>query len=298
MMVAGCGQSYEEKRKVSHKRRMQQLREDSAALKVAVVPTLDCLPLFLAKERKLFDSLGVDVRLKLFTAQMDCDTAVLGGSVEGVVTDLVRAERMQKHGTPLRYVSSTNAYWQLYSNRMARIRELKQLDDKMIAMTRYSATDLLAGVAVDSGKLKSERLYKIQVNDVDIRLRMLLGYELDAALLTEPQATGARLAHHHLLLDSRKLSLQMGVIAFREKSLKDKERQKQLDVFCRGYNMACDSLTRHGIGKYRDLVVKYCKVKESLADSLPAGIKFHHIAEPLEADVERAKKWLVNNEGK
>lgn len=291
-LLAACGQSYEEKRQLSHKRRMQLLREDSAALKVAVMPTLDCLPLFVAKEEHLFDSLGADVRLKLFTAQMDCDTAVVGGSVEGIVSDLVRTERMIKKGTPLRYVTSTNAYWQLFTNRMARIRDLAKLDDKMLSMTRYSATDLLADYAVDSAKLKQEQVFKIQVNDVNIRLKMLLNNEIDAVLLTEPQATMARLARHPMLLDSRKIPLQLGVIAFREKALKDQQRQRQLEVFKRGYNMACDSLARYGISRYRDVVVKYCMIKPEQADSLPSAIKYSRMTEPAAADVERAKKWL------
>jgi len=292
MLVASCGQSYEEKRRETQKMRQQMMREDSAALKVAVLPTLDCLPLFVAKEKHLFDTLGADVRLKLFTAQMDCDTAVAGGSVECLVTDIVRAERLTQKGTPMGYVTSTNAYWQLYSNRTARIKTLKQLDDKMVAMTRYSVTDMLADVAMDSAKLGRDRVFKIQVNDVHIRLKMLLNSEIDAVLLTEPQATLARLARHQLLQDSRKLPVQFGVIAYSEKSMKDKNRQKQLDVLKRGYNMACDSLNRHGIGRYRDLMVKYCKMKASQVDSLPKGIKFDRVAEPSEEDIERARKWL------
>ena len=291
-LILGCGQSYEEKRKLTHKKRAQLLREDSAAIKVAVVPTLDCLPLFVAKEHHLFDSTKADVRLKMFTAQMDCDTALAGGSVQGAVTDLVRAERMKQQGTPLSYVTSTNAYWQLYSNRTARIRQLKQLDDKMLGMARYSATDLLADGVRDSAKIDRERLFKIQVNDVSIRLKMLLNNEIDAVLLTEPQATQARLARHQILFDSRKAGLQLGVVAFRESDLKDKKRQRQLEVFKQGYNQACDSLSRYGIAHYRDLVVKYCHVRVAQVDSLPRDIKFHRLAEPLSADAERAQKWL------
>ena len=55
--------------------RQRLLHEDSLALKFAVLPTADCMPLFLAKEKRMFDTLGVDVRLRCFTSQMDCDTA-------------------------------------------------------------------------------------------------------------------------------------------------------------------------------------------------------------------------------
>ena len=292
MVIASCGQSYEEKRRISHKKRQQMLREDSAALKIAVLPTLDCLPLFVAKESHLFDSLGADVRLKQFTAQMDCDTAVVGGSVQGTITDLVRAERMVQQGTPLQYISSTNTYWQLYTNRTARIRTLKQLDDKMVGMARYSATDLLADFVRDSAKIEKEKLFKIQVNDVHIRLKMLQNSEIDAVLLTEPQATLAKIGRQQLVFDSRKIPVQLGVIAFREKDLKDKERQHQLEVFKKGYNMACDSLKRYGISHYRDIVAKYCRIRMNQVDSLPKNLQFSRIVAPSQADVERAQKWL------
>ena len=291
-LIYSCGPSYEEKRRVDQKERMQRWREDSAALKVAVMPTVDCLPLFVAKAEHLFSGQGVDVRLKLFTAQMDCDTALAGGSVEASVTDLVRAERLKRLGTKLRYVTSTNAYWQLYSNRMARITKLPQLDDKMLSMTRYSATDLLADLAVDSARLKPERVFKIQVNDVGIRLKMLLNNEIDAVLLTEPQASQARQAHHRLLMDSRSAGLQLGVVAFSEKALANKKRQEQLDMFLKGYNQAVDSLNRYGMERYGHLVAKFCKVKEEQLDSVLMNMKYQRIAAPRDVDVERASKWL------
>ena len=290
LVVAGCGQSYKEKREISRQKMVQQHREDSAALKVAVMPTMDCLPLFVASERGMFGK--TDVRLRLFTAQMDCDTAVAGGSVQGTVTDLVRAERLMQKGTPLKYITTTNAYWQLFTNRTARIKTLKQLDDKMVAMTRYSVTDLLADRVRDSAKLDRERLFKIQVNDVNIRLKMLQNSEIDAALLTEPQAMLARLARHTQLMDTRKLNLTMGAIAFREKDLEAKKRQQQLEDFKKGYNTACDSLTKLGIAQYRDIVVKYCGLGANQVDSLPRDLKFRHIELPAQSDIERAQKWL------
>ena len=277
---------------MSREQRRQMMREDSAALKVAVLPTMDCLPLYVAKERGFFKAQGVDVRLKRFTAQMDCDTAIERGRVEGVVSDLVRTERMQKNGTPLRYVAATNAYWQLVTRRNARIRELNQLDDKMVGMTRYSATDLLTDAAVDSAKLKTERVFRIQINDVNIRLRMLVGNELDAMLLPEPQAVQARLQKHRVIQDSRSLDLQLGVLAFSEKALENSKRQKQLEAFLKGYNQACDSLTHYGLKYYSDVAEKYYDVKGAALDSLSKSMTYVHAAAPRQQDVERAKQWL------
>jgi len=181
------------------------------------------------------------------------------------------------------------------TNRKARIRELKQLDDKMVAMTRYSATDLLTSLAVDSAKLKTERVFRIQVNDVNIRLRMLQGNELDAMLLTEPQAVQARLQKHRVLLDSRRLDMRLGVLAFSENALKDKKRLQQLDKFMKAYRQACDSLAQRGLAAYRDVASKACDVTTAALDSLARSYKPSRAAEPRTADVERAQKWLKEN---
>lgn len=291
-VLAACGQSEDERKRLSRAERIRLQKEDSAAFKVAVLPTLDCLPIYVAHHHGLFGSFGVDVRLRRFTAQMDCDTALAGGSVEAGVTDVVRAQRFIGQGVPLAYVSATDAYWLLIANRNSRIRELKQLYDKMLAMTRYSVTDLLADYAVDSAKVKDERVFRVQINDVTVRLDMLRNNEMDAMWLTEPQATAALLLKNNAIMDSRKLDFRPGAIVVRSDKQGDKNRKKQLEAFKRAYNMACDSINKYGVGHYRKLVCDFCGVDAAVADTIGTKIRFSHMASPRKADIDRADKWL------
>ena len=294
LLLIACGQSYEETKRIAKENRREALRKDSAALKVAVLPTLDCLPLYVAEYYQLFDTIRGGVRLKHFNAQMDCDTAMERGRVEGVVTDLVRAIRMQQRGTKLRYMTVTNAYWQLVTNRNARIHQLKQLDDKMVAMTRFSFTDMLTDKVVDSVKLKEDHVFKVQVNDVHVRMQMLQNNEMDALWMTEPQASMARLMKHQVVFDSRTTKMQPGVIAFREKEMRHPERAKQLQLFAKAYNQACDSINKHGFQRYRDLIMRYCKVRKEVVDSLP-DVKqnpYLYVQGPRQEDVAQIEKWL------
>ena len=292
LLVIGCGQSYEETKRLTRAQRLKLWREDSAALKIAVMPTLDCLPIFIAKDHQMFDT-AVDIRLKHFNAQMDCDTALIRGRVEGTVSDLVRTERIIKQGIPLRYVAATNAYWLLISNRQLRMSNLKHLNDRMLAMTRYSVTDMLGDIAVDSAKLKPEQVFRIQVNDVNIRLKMLENNEMDALLMTEPQVTQALLGKHKVLLDTRQMDMQMGVLAFREEELNDKNRMRQMDAFLKGYNEACDSINHYGVRHYSDVIKKNYKLSEQALKQLPDSLKFEHAVAPRQKDVEKARQWLA-----
>ena len=264
--LCSCGDSQQERQRLSKLERARLDSIDRAALKVGVMPTLDCLPVYVAYEDSLFRQQGVDVHLRYYTAQMDCDTALMNGRVEGSITDLIRGARMVRKGTPLTYPIATDTYWQLITNKKA----------------------CIADLAVDSGKPKYD-VYRVQINDVNLRLQMLLNNEMDAMLLPEPQATRARMDKHVVLMDSRDKNLNLGAFAFREKALKQPGRKQQLQKFIQAYNIAVDSINSKGVKHYSKLISKYCHVDEKTIGNLPK-IKYNHALEPRRRDLEAAAR--------
>lgn len=291
LLMAACGNSYDEQKRLSRAERARLHREDSLALKIAVLPTMDCLPLYVAKERVMYDTARVDLRLRHFAAQADCDTAFCGRSVEGMVSDLVRTERLRSRGVKPVYVASTNAYWLLVANRKARIKSVAQLGDKMVAMSRHSATDCLTGMALE-GVRTSSVVFRIQVDDVNIRLAMLLNNEMDAAWLTEPMASVAVAAGHNVIADSRKMRQRLGVLAFRADAAADARRRRQIDAMTVAYNAACDSLNAYGPAHYADVLAKYYRIDAGAARALPK-LRYVHAAPPSKAEVTAADKAVT-----
>lgn len=267
---------------------------DSLSLRIAVMPTLDCLPIYVAYDTGIFERESLSVSLIPFTAHMDCDTAIAGGSVHAMPTDLVRAERLIHEGTPLQYLTTTCLGWQLLTAKTARIRKLEQLDDKMLAVTRYSATAMLADQLVDSVKLQTERVFRIQVNDVQVRLNMMETGTMDAMLLPEPQATVARQLGCNLLYDSEAGSLAMGAIVYRTDTLHLHNLQQQIESFKKAYNEACDSINTRGLDHYRDLITSRCHVQQDIVDSLMLQHppRYGHVRLPRQKDIDRSKIWL------
>ena len=130
------------------------------------------------------------------------------------------------------------------------------------------------------------------MNDVNVRLDMLENNEMDALLLTEPQLTQALLKKHHVLLDTRKLDMQMGVVVEDSVRMSHPDRQRQRQVLVKGYNMACDSLNHYGVRHYGDVIRKYYKLSEQALRQLPDSLKFPHAKAPREKDVTRAKGYI------
>ncbi len=165
--------------------------EDSTAIRLGVLPTMECLPFYYADSIGLFDSLGMDVKLVTFDAAMDADTAFVNGDIDGIVTDLVKACIWQGHGDTA-YVAMVGELriW-LITAPKARLLKAESLREKIIGITRHSAVDYFADKILESVKLQSIDLNKPQINNIRLRGLMVGQDQMDGAILPEPYASEA-----------------------------------------------------------------------------------------------------------
>ncbi len=287
-----CSETAEEIREREAAERRQLEIEDSLAFKVAVMPTIECLPFFIMKEYGLVDSTVLDFRLKHFMAQMDCDTALERGRAELAVSDVVRVERMKSRGVAVDYLSSTDAQWVLIGNHRKGIDNLDSMTSKMMSMTRFSATDMLSTMAMDSAKLTSDQTFKVQINDVRIRLQMLRNNEMDALWLPEPFATAALEDSNVVMMTTREKDLRLGVIAMSTDIKADSARKAQLAVVTTAYNAACDTINKKGIEHFSEMIGRLCYANGDVVKRMPKDIRFNHITTPRPKDIAVAKEWL------
>lgn len=264
--------------------------KSSNAVVIATLPTFDCLPLYWAESKGLLKQEGLDVELKMYPSQMDGDTAILRGHVQGVVSDLVRMERIKQKLPYLTYFSSTSLSWQLYTNKTARIKTIQQLSEKMVGMTRFSGTDYWTDRVVKEAKPKNE-VFRVQLNDLNVRWKMLQNNEIDAVWLSEPYSTKARLRQCQKVYDTEGKDMMMGVIAFNKKELDKKLNNNGLEQLIKVYNQACDSLNQYTVEHYIGVLEKYYGLTERDIKALPR-MHFHHVLKPRQLDIEAARRFL------
>ena len=287
LMVVSCGKSDKELQ-AERQAKMQAEREAyQKAYKIAVMPTMDCLPAYLLKDSLLYDTAKVDIRLCRFNAQMDCDTAMIGGSVQAAFTDLVRAKRLKHRSKVLmHYLTDTNLNWQLIADKESKLKKLSDLSDKIVAMTRYSGTDLLTDMVVKKAKPKYQ-VFRVQVNDVLVRLAMLQNHEIDAYWFAEPQVTKALAGDNNALFNSQDAGVHLGVVAVMDKV----RRQEEEAAFASAYDKAVELINKNGVKYYSALIQKYMKVDEAVVRSLP-DIKYTKIGPPRKVDLLMARNYL------
>ncbi len=260
-------------------------------VRIAYVPALDALPFFVAGERGLFEAEGLDVSLMAFDSHLDIDTALAGGSADGAFTDIIRVGQLKKKDSlDLDVLTSTETQWALITNRTARLNRLQQFGDKMIAMTRFSATDWLSDRVMEGVKTNA-MVFKVQINNVELRLKMLLNNAMDALWLPEPYATRALMAGHREILRSDKFGKKFGVLVLRHAFAVRKENAGVAEKLTAIYSMACDTINKYGVRSFAGELAKYCRLDSSEVNRLPLT-RYSRAEKPTAELLEEAAKFL------
>ncbi len=257
---------------------------------IGVMPTIDCLPIYIAYDRGWLDEAGISVNLVPFTAHMDIDTALVGKSLDGAFTELFRTEYITKRqGVKFYYASTTELQWSLIANKDTRLTRLEQLGDKMIAMTRFSATDYLSDKALADVKTQAN-VYRVQINDLGVRYAMLTNNQMDTGWLPEPFFTMAVLNGQRVLKPAKQKD-KFGVLAFREKYSTKEENKEKITQLLKEYDRACDSLNKYGFKAYAPELQKYCSVDTSVVNRLPK-ITYIHTEKPADETLAKVHEFL------
>ncbi|HBC28650.1 MAG TPA: hypothetical protein DC006_03065 [Prevotellaceae bacterium] len=265
---------------------------DSAALNVAVLPTLGCLPVYYAQRTGMFDSAGVSVRLWRYQAQMDVDTSVLRGHVQIAASDPFRAIRMQSDSLHISPLMAINEPLSLVALKGKRVRQMRQMKEKTVAVCRLSCSDYWCQrMAADTG-LDLSTIYRPQINDIYLRADMLRNGLLDAAMLPEPYATWAAAEGNKRIRRTGDKSIcnTLWIVSQREKGRSAHEAQAR--VFAHVYEEAARRMTA---AVQADTIRKILTSEYRLPPLLADTMRIPETPRPraiTREEIDKAAEWL------
>lgn len=268
-------------------------RRDSLALHVAVVPVMDCMPIYYAQRMGMFDSLGVDVRLLEFQSLMDVDTALNQRHAQLGYTSLPRLVIMEQEGKDtLHEVAGLEGKLYLLTAHTKRIRNLKQLKERMVALERHSAADYWSDQLMKEAALDQADIYRPQFNDIGLRTTMLTSQLVDAALLPEPQASIARFKGNRQIAETNDSTVRLSCIACTPEVLSDSLRKTQQERFLKAYDKAVNALNKKTNPDTIAMILrKDYRLSHELADSIVLP-KFQTTSEPSPLSRQTVINWI------
>ena len=259
---------------------------DTTVLRVAVMPAMNCLPLYYAERCGLADSVGLEMELLRYQAQMDIDTAILYGHADIAYTDLIRVSRLSKQ-VALAPLTSCDEPISLISLKTKRVKRVNQMKEQMIAVSRLSATDYWCDRLLDSTHTNYDDIYRPQVNDVRLRAEMLRQGLIDAAMMGEPFATWMTMLGHKRLFQSN--ARKPRLYAWAACSSATKQQQQSFLHLLELAVKRCNDESEAAF--LRDILKQEYQLPPALADTF----KLQPLAptsDIRQTDIEEAEKWL------
>lgn len=273
----------------------EQARLDSAALHVALMPVADCLPFYIAEKTGVYNRLGLDIRIHTYQAQLDIDTALANKRVLFAYSDLARVIMLQQDSTNLKVIAAIEGGLDLITARRGRIRQLDQLKEKMVAVSRHSITDYWSDRLTDSAQIERAIIFRPQINNVRIRTDMLCNGTMDAAFLPEPYASEARIRGNKSILNTRSLNPTLTAFVIQDSVLNDQTRKQQVEKLLEGYTIVVDEINKNTAmqDSLRSFLHSVCLAPDSLVNSIYNQLpKLKKPFAAKEADLEVALQWL------
>ena len=116
----------------------EEARTDSLTLRIAVMPVMDCLPIYYAQRTGLMKEMNLNAHIETYMAQMDIDTTLQKGHADVGYSDLIRAIRLMPTVNNLHAFMAGQERLTLISQKGKRVKKENQLKERMIAMCRLS----------------------------------------------------------------------------------------------------------------------------------------------------------------
>ena len=259
---------------------------DTTVLRVAVMPTMNCLPLYYAERSGLADSMGLEMELLHYKAQMDIDTAIIYGHTDIAFTDLIRVVRLSKQ-VALTPFASCDEPLSLISLKTKRVKRVNQMKEQMIAISRLSATDYWCDRLLDSTRTNYDDIYRPQVNDVQLRAEMLRQGLIDAAIMGEPFATWMTMLGHKRLFQTH--GKQPHLYAWAACSSATKQQQQAFRILLDSATVLMNNDNQSVF--LRDILKQEYKLPPALVDTFELQ-PLARIIDIRPSDTMEAEKWL------
>lgn len=262
-------------------------------LSIGVMSSMDYLPLAVAKEHGLFENEGVEVTINKFYSANERDAAFQSGNLDGTILDYTGAAIQRAGGVNLRLTSQCDGTFVLVANNQSKINRVEDLQSKKLAVSRNTVIDFCTDVVLQQAQITEERVNKIEINKIPLRLEMLRNGKIDATLLPDPFVTIALAGDNKSIIDIKDLDLRVTGLAFQDEAINQKE--EALKSFYRAYNDAVQMLESQPVSDFYDLLSAEIGIPADLVSSIQ--LPSYSLAQlPQTNDLDRVEQWLKAKE--
>ncbi|NLV16610.1 MAG: ABC transporter substrate-binding protein [Syntrophomonadaceae bacterium] len=236
-------------------------KDSQKTIVIGIMPDVESVPFVIAERNGYFDKEGVQVKLEHFKSAKDRDSALQGGKLDGVVTDVVAVVFSNEGGVNLKMISESAGDIKLISGKDSGINSVEELKGKSIGISSNTIMEYTVDRMLEFAGLTAEEVSKVAIPQLPTRLEMLQGGKIQGAILPDPLASLGVGNGGKVLISTDELGQKAGAVAFTAQSLD--EYPEEIKAVFRAYNAGVAYLQTEPVDSYADYIVE--------AQGFPAG---------------------------
>ena len=233
-------------------------------LRIAVLPTLEALPIYYAKQTGICDSLGITIEILPYMAQFDCDTALFNKTADVSMMDRTRFSDYISKGRKLSAQLNIDTHYALVASADLWAKRVRALRNRTIAISRHSGAEAFCLHELELAGLKRENVHFPQINDVWLRADMLTNHQVDAAVLPWLQAYWAALNGHQILKEQDILPEAAMQLVY----LSNSKKIEKITLLAKAYELGKAEIEKNDFRICRDILIQEYQIPVAQTDSI------------------------------
>ena len=262
--------------------------ENTAPLRVGIMPDADSLPFMLSRDQGFFKREGVEAELINFSNPQERDAAIQAGRLDGAISDLLAAAFLCAGGYDFRVTSLTDGRYGIVASAQSGIKTLAELRGKRIGLSTNTIIQYTVDAQLEAAGVSMSEYEAVAVPRMPLRLEMVLSGMIEAASLAEPLLTAAVAQGAALLSTTDTSGIDAGVLLFSKKTLDT--RLDDVKAFYRAYYRAALQINANPEA-YRDYLVEKAAFPAAVRDTY-RFVKYRKPGLPEDSQIRAALSWL------
>ena len=269
---------------------------DATPLKLALLPILDTLPIYVAQEAGFFEKQGIKVEFVPVGSAAEREQVVAAGQADGMVNDLLSVALYNRKDIQVQVirfarVTATGApLYRILASSQSGIKQVKDLAGVPIGISQGSIIDYVTNQILVSEGLSPNQVKIVAVPKIPDRLALLASGQIKAATLPEPFSTVAIQQGAVLIVDDTAYpDIANSVVSFRKAVLD--QRSQAVQKFLAAFNQAVDEINTHPEA-WRKTLETYKLVPTTLVASYPMP-KFPPASLPTQKQFDSVVQWAM-----
>lgn len=286
--LAGCGTSTAP----------QKAEKKPQSIVIAYTPWTGYGPLFVAKEKGMFKSRGVEVELQSIEGVGDRKQALVAGKIQAMAASLDVSVSAAGEGVPMKFVwafDASNGADGLVVKKDAGIATVADLKGKQVAYHKGSSSHFFLYTILDKAGLKESDINPVDMKASEAASAFMAG-KVDAAVTWEPHLSKAKAAGDTVLSTTKDTpGLIADILVFREEYVKSNPETVQAVVDAMAE--ATEFMAKNPEETNKILGAAFKMKPEDIAADI-ATVKFYNLQDNLEFYGNKDKPGAIYDIGK